>query len=272
MFDIIKSAIKKLPAFQELLSERDELLSERDSLRLSVSRQGFVPPGHFYSPIPSLDEVRNDEERIFGVFPRNLPGIELQESQQRELLEGLVQYYQQMPFQPHKFEGLRYYFENPAYSYSDGSLLHCMIRFLRPKRIVEIGSGYSSCVTLDTNELFFGGSISTTFIEPYPDLLISLINEKDKDRIEIIPRRLQDVDKSEFEKLGENDILFVDSTHVSKVNSDVNMLFFNILPRLSTGVHIHFHDVFSPIRVPEGVDLRGEGLERGIPAASIPPI
>jgi hypothetical protein len=54
-----------------------------------------------------------------------------------------------MPFQAHKVEGLRYYFENPAYPYSDAILLYCMIRSLKPKRIIEVGSGFSSCVTLD---------------------------------------------------------------------------------------------------------------------------
>jgi len=126
-----------------------------------------------------------------------------------------------------------------------------MIRFLKPKRIIEIGSGYSSCVTLDTNDLFFNGSIDTTFIEPYPDLLMSLITEKDKKTIKLIPDRLQDVDPAEFRQLEANDILFVDSTHVSKVNSDVNRIFFEILPQLASSVHIHFHDIFYPFEYPK---------------------
>jgi hypothetical protein len=156
-----------------------------------------------------------------------------------------------MPFQPEKCEGLRYYFENPAYSYSDAILLHCMIRFLKPKRIIEVGSGFSSCMILDTNELFFAGSIVTTFIEPYPELLLSLIKDKDKSKIKTIPSRLQEVDLGEFEALQANDILFIDSTHVSKINSDVNCIFFDILPRLSSGVHVHFHDIFFPFEYPK---------------------
>ena len=102
-------------------------------------------------------------------------GLELHEAEQLKLLNDFVAYYKEMPFQSEKREGLRYYFENPNYSYSDAILLHCMIRFLKPKRIIEVGSGFSSCITLDTNELFFGGSIATTFIEPYPELFMSLI-------------------------------------------------------------------------------------------------
>lgn len=56
---------------------------------------------------------------------------------------------------------------------------------------------------------------------------------------------------SVFEKLEENDILFIDSSHVSKMDSDVNFLFFEILPRLKSGVYIHFHDVFYPFIYPK---------------------
>jgi hypothetical protein len=121
-----------------------------------------------------------------------------------------------------------------------------MIRHLKPRRIIEIGSGFSSCVTLDTNELFLDSSIKTTFIEPNPDLLLSLIKKNDKNKIKIIPKRLQDISLKVFGELGVNDILFIDSTHVSKINSDVNRIFFEILPALSSGIYIHFHDVFFP--------------------------
>lgn len=130
-------------------------------------------------------------------------------------------------------------------------MLYSMIRHFRPKRIIEVGSGYSSCATLDTNESFFGNAISCTFIEPYTDLLNSLIREEDKSRINIIPKRLEDVDEEIFTSLEENDILFIDSTHVSKINSDVNYLFFRILPLLRKGVIIHIHDIFYPFEYPK---------------------
>ena len=198
-----------------------------------------------------MDEVRKDEKRIFEIVPRDIIGVELHEAEQLTLLDELSRSYKEMPFQSHKVEGLRYYFENPSYSYSDAIILHCMIRYLKPKRIIEVGSGFSSCVTLDTNELFFNGSILTTFIEPYPRLFMSLVKEEDKGRIRMLPYRLQDVDVSEFEALRANDILFIDSTHVSKIDSDVNRIFFEILPRLTPGVHIHFHDIFYPFEYPK---------------------
>jgi hypothetical protein len=245
---VLKSAVKKLPIFRGIVSERDGLRSELAAIKGQVK---FAPPGHFYSPLPSLDEVSRDESRIFGDCSRTLPGLDLHEAEQLTLLEQLACYYDDMPFQAEKVEGLRYYFENPAYSYSDAIFLHCMIRFLKPRKIVEVGSGFSSCVTLDTNERFFGGRIETTFIEPNPEVLLSLIKEGDKKTIKTIPVRLQEVDFKVFGTLEVNDILFIDSTHVSKIDSDVNRIFSDILPRLSAGVHVHFHDIFFPFEYPK---------------------
>ena len=128
-----KSAVKKLPVIREIVSERDKLHSELVALRkdLVALKQNlrFVPPGHFYSPIPSMEEILKDESTIFGPTPLEIPGVDLRESDQLKLLEQFVQFYVDMPFQPLKTEGLRYYFENPAYSYSDGIILYCMIRW-----------------------------------------------------------------------------------------------------------------------------------------------
>lgn len=244
-----KSVLKGLPIIEEIVSETvSETASDLDNLRRKC---GFVPPGHFYSPIPDLEEIIQDDAKIFGTLPRNIPGLELHESEQLKLLEDLEPYYSTMPLQFHKVEGLRYYFDNPAYNGSDAIFLHCMIRHLKPRRIIEIGSGFSSCVTLDTNELFFDSSITTTFIDPYPDTLMSLIKENDKNKIRVIPQRLQDISLNEFEALEAQDILFIDSTHVSKINSDVNRIFFEILPSLSPSVYIHFHDIFYPFEYPK---------------------
>ena len=212
----------------------------------------WVPPGHFYSPIPSLTEIQAKEEEIFSKNPeRELPGINLNESAQLDLLSEFKKYYNELPFEAYKKENLRYFYENPAYLYSDAIFLHCMIRHAKPQKIIEVGSGYSSCVTLDTNELFFNNAISCTFIEPYPQLLLSLIKDSDKNRIEILQKRLQDVELSKFSALCAGDILFIDSTHVSKIGSDVNYIFFQILPYIKSGVYIHFHDVFYPFEYPK---------------------
>jgi hypothetical protein len=160
-------------------------------------------------------------------------------------------FYDEQPFPEHKAPGRRYWFENSAYSYSDALVLYCMIRHAHPRRIMEVGSGYSSCVMLDTNELFFDDGIACTFVEPNPETLRSLIRPEDTQRIEILPRPVQDVPLDRFRGLDAGDILFIDSTHVSKVGSDVNYIIFEILPALALGVFVHFHDVFHPFEYPK---------------------
>lgn len=241
---------RKFSACRPRSQSRNRLEVEQLRRKLA-SYEKFFPPGHFYSPIPSLEEVRSEENRLFGTPPRTLPGINYREERQVALLRTLHAYYKDLPFPDRKTKGLRYYYENPKYSYGDAIILHLMIRHLRPKRIIEIGSGYSSCVALDTNELFFDNSIDCTFIEPYPDLLHSLMAPGDQTRTRVIPRRVQDVELELFDELAEGDILFIDSTHVAKIGSDVNHIFFQVLPRLARGVYVHFHDVFHPFEYPK---------------------
>lgn len=209
----------------------------------------YVAPGHFYSPIPSVKEVRKDEKKIFHK-PKTFSAIDLNEAEQFRFFDLFKEFYKDLPFKHEKTDGLRYFFNNRAYEYSDAICLYSMIRTVRPKRIIEVGSGYSSCVMLDTNELFFDNSIKLTFIEPYPQLLESLIKEDDKPRIEIIANRLQDVPLERFSALEAGDILFIDSTHVSKTGSDVNYFLFEIFPVLADGVFVHIHDIHYPFEYP----------------------
>jgi len=211
--------------------------------------------GGYYSPIPSMEEIK---EHNFNVpLPELLPAIDLNSNEQLDLLDSFESFYKELPFTDEKSEGLRYYYENDFYSYSDAILLYCMIRHLKPKRLIEVGSGFSSSVTLDTNEIFMGNSINCTFIEPYPARLESLLKNNDRKNVTIHKKRLQEVPIEVFKELGENDILFIDSTHVTKFNSDVNYVIHEILPVLAHGVHIHFHDVFFPFEYPQEWLLRG---------------
>ena len=205
-------------------------------------------PGGYYSPIPSIEEIKRHDFNI--PLPEALPGIDLNTEEQLYLLDSFEAFYHELPFADEKKDGFRYYYKNDFYSYSDAIFLYCMIRKLKPKKIIEVGSGFSSGVTLDTNESFMGNSINCIFIEPYPERLKSLLKDSDKKSVLIHKKRLQEIPIDVFLELDENDILFIDSTHVSKFNSDVNYIFHKILPVLNNGVHIHFHDIFYPFEYP----------------------
>jgi predicted O-methyltransferase YrrM len=205
-------------------------------------------PGHFHSPLPSFREIDARADRIFERFPRRLPGIEMDVPAQLELLDAFSSsYLLDMPaYGMEPLPGLRFHHDNFYYSCRDAAILHCMVRHLRPRRIVEVGSGFSSCMLLDTNELFFDRHIDLTFIEPHPERLYENIHEKDRETVRVVDSSVQDVDPETFAELASGDMLFIDSSHVTKIGSDVNHLLFDVLPSLERGVFVHFHDIFYP--------------------------
>ena len=225
----------------------------RTSEELENCRQAFrfAPAGHFYSPLPALEEVERDAGRLFGPPPETLPGIDLNEAAQLGLLQEIKRYYDDLPFPSERSVERRYFCENRTYSYSDAIFLYGMIRHAAPRRIVEVGSGHSSCVMMDTAELFLSGHVDFTFIEPYPDRLLSLLRPEDLRRVKILAQRVQDITLEPFLALERNDILFIDSSHVMKIGSDVQHLLTEVLPRLRPGVYVHIHDVMYPFEYPE---------------------
>lgn len=227
-----------------------QLVAAQQELAAMRKAFGIAPPGHFYSPLINLDEVHRDQERLFAAPPRALRGLEMRETEQLALLSELAPLYASIPFQKQRGTGQRYQYENQTYSYSDAIMLHSLMRLHRPRRVIEVGSGWSSCAMLDTNEQFLGGRALITCIEPYPELLIALTSEADRAKFRLLPQRVQEVPLAEFEALEAGDMLFVDSSHVSKLGSDVNHLVFNVLPRLASGVLVHFHDIFWPFEYP----------------------
>ncbi|MBI3839406.1 MAG: class I SAM-dependent methyltransferase [Planctomycetia bacterium] len=208
------------------------------------------PPGHFYSPIPSPDDSRRADAIWDSPLPREIPGIDLRVAAQLELFGSLQAFFAEAPFRNQPQTGLRYYYHNPGYFQTDGLILYAMIRHLRPRRVIEIGSGFSSCVFLDASDRFFSGKIDCTFIDPFPRNLLRRISGADVRRVKIVPKKVQDVPLSTFADLATGDMLFIDSTHTCKAGSDVNYLLFHVLPSLAAGVVVHVHDVFYPFEYP----------------------
>ncbi len=216
------------------------------------------PNGHFYSPIISIEDIKKKEAEIWkNVEIDGVLGINLRTEDQIKLVTQFTQYYNEIPFKTEKQTNIRYQFENEYYSYTDGIILYSIIRHYKPKKIIEIGSGYSSAVMLDTNEFFFKNQIDLTFIDPYSERLFSILKQEDKQKIKVNETDVQLISLDVFKKLESGDILFVDSTHVTKTGSDVNYILFEILPILNSGVLIHFHDIFYPFEYPKEWVFRG---------------
>jgi hypothetical protein len=213
--------------------------------------------GHFDSPIPSIRALKLREAEIWSEPPRTLEGIDLREDAQLALVETLKQYAAGLILEERKQEPLRFYYENGFFGYSDGFLLACMLRYLRPKKLIEVGSGFSSALILDTNEQHLGGTLDCTFIDPYPQRLFSVMTERDSRQAKVLQAPVQDIDVALFEQLAAGDVLFIDSSHVCKTGSDVTYLYFKVLPRLRAGVYIHIHDIPYPFEYPKHWVLGG---------------
>lgn len=209
------------------------------------------PPGHYGSPLP-------DPGDISGVYPKlttnagpDVPGVELNPFGQLALLHDLAPFAADPPFPAAPKPDFRYHYENPFFTYADAIVLYAMLRHLRPNRVIEVGSGFSSAVMLDTRDRCPEVRPELVFIEPTPDRLFGLLTPADRQTCTVVQSRVQWVPVDEFRTLGENDILFIDSSHVAKIGSDVNYLFFQVLPNLRPGVVVHVHDVFWPFEYPK---------------------
>ena len=195
----------------------------------------LVSPGHFYSPINSAADV----DRALG-WQADIPGIDLREEAQLAMFAELVPLFDDVPQR-------RYRTDNGMYGLGEGSVYQAILRKFQPKRVIEVGSGFSTAKLLDTKDKYLPG-LDITCIEPYPDQLLAL--KLPDDDVEIIAKPVQDVPVDFFTTLGPSDILFIDSTHVAKAGSDVLWLYLHVLPRLQPGVVVHIHDIFWPFEYP----------------------
>ncbi len=210
-----------------------------------------IVPNHFYQPIP---HVRYLNDRLWET-PSALVGIDMDEQSQIALLSQFSDAYKhEYDLFPTNKTGrpYDYFVNNGGFESVDGEILYCIIRHFKPKRIIEIGSGnstYLSALAIQKNkEQDPKYSCEFTAIEPYPNKVLQngLPNLSN-----LIKEPVQNVPLSTFERLEENDILFIDSSHVLKVGSDVQYEYNDILPRLNKGVFIHIHDIFLPCEYPK---------------------
>jgi hypothetical protein len=208
------------------------------------------PRGHYYSPLPDIPEIQSRASSLYREQLDLGPSIDLKADAQHRLLTELVHYYKDFQWPDRPAPEFRFHLGQRYFGPGDSVILHAMIRHFKPRRIIEGGSGFTSALMLDTNERFFQSRIQLTFIEPFPERLLSLARSTDFDRCTLLRDKLQNAPLTVFHQLEANDILFVDSSHVAKIGSDVNFLLFEVLPTLKPGVFVHFHDILWPFEYP----------------------
>lgn len=250
MLGRLVSFVKEMPGLGSVYRDMHLIYDAR-----KYNSQRFLecqPPGHFNSPVPNAQDISENSATIFNRSPESNGGVELQENFQLDLLDQFSEFYGDISYTDEPDGGSRYYYDNGGwFGHFDALILHCMMRKFKPSQVIEVGSGFSSAVMLDADEKFLGGNTQFTFVDPYPTRLYSILGDVDKKKHNVVTSNIQKAQVEMFSALSENDILFIDSSHIVKIGSDVPHLLFNVLPQLKPGVIIHFHDIFWPFEYPE---------------------
>jgi predicted O-methyltransferase YrrM len=204
---------------------------------------GVLPiKDHYYQPLvnPSKDVTKPLDE------PRVLPGIDWNIEEQLRLLEkfDFADELKLIPSDKKSDNDLSYYYNNPSLCPADAEFLYNMVRHFKPKKVIEIGCGYSTRMALQAElknkEDNNANGCKHICIEPYEMPWL------EKLPVEVIRGKVEDVSLAVFEQLGPNDILFIDSSHMIRPQGDVLFEFLQILPIIKPGVLVHVHDVFTP--------------------------
>ena len=205
------------------------LLFLAQSHRDLSDRWGYhIRPIHYYEPLPDFRSIT--AEQI--TRRRDFPAIDFRWDDQLSLLDELAAYRDEL-------STIEFNFSNDFFNGFDAAVYYSLIRHLKPQRIIEIGGGYST--QLAGKALIANGKGELTCIEPYPERLNGAGSN-----VELIQKRVEEIDVAFFSCLEPNDILFIDSSHTVKFGSDVCYEFLELLPRLAPGVWIHVHDIFFP--------------------------
>lgn len=212
-----------------------------------------IMPVHYYGPIPdtrALPESLWDE-------PSPCAGVNIDWDRARTLLKQLSRTYAaEWETLPETAVSLAspqgYFYENSSYGHGDAEVLYAMIRHLRPRRIIEIGSGMTTLLIAEAirRNRKEDADLACEFVavEPFPPAYLDPL-PAEVSRLERRP--LQEVSLQLFEQLESGDLLFIDSSHVARIGSDVVREYLEIIPRLKPGVHVHVHDVFLPWDYPQ---------------------
>lgn len=208
-----------------------------------------ILPKHFYSPIPDTAALRQRTD----VWEKKteLVGIDQNRACQLNYFKTIFPKFKDECIFPFKKTAVpyEYFCNNDSFGIAAASILHCMIRHHAPRTIIEVGGGMSTYVSARAVRMnrAQGKEAKLITIEPSPnDVLKTGFSGLDA----LVVKNVENVDVEFFAQLREGDILFIDTSHVSRIGGDVNYLYLEVLPRLNKGVIIHIHDIFLPKNYP----------------------
>jgi hypothetical protein len=229
------------------VAARDRIRSSivRGTKRLADRLHFDMVYRNYYSPIPDLGELPAD----IWERPSPLEGIEMSAEDGLRFAEELSPWVRE--FTPPVEPGPpgTFHLDNISFGPVDADVLFGTIRRFKPRRVIEIGSGWSTLVSAQAcaANAADGHQTELVAVDPYPQ---PFLHEAIEGLAELRTQRATDVPVEELVALAAGDVLFIDSTHTVKVGSDVNHLILDVLPRVRQGVLVHFHDIFLPWEYP----------------------
>lgn len=211
-------------------------------------RRVNVIPSNFYSEVPSVQDIETSFEFKFPDGPFNSPSV-FKPEVLSDYLAVLDRYADE--FHPPENGDVKapagYFWNNPAFGFSDAMSYYCVLRETKPEQVIEVGSGFSSLVALEA--LRKNGKGRLCCVEPFPMPWLAQL----EGRLELIQAPVQSLEPAMFnERLKDGDVLFIDSTHTVKAGSDCLQLYLRIVPSLDASLMIHAHDVYLPFPMPRG--------------------
>lgn len=225
-----------MPARSKLKNKLSKSFLTLHKLGLKFGLQ--IIPDNPYSQVANIQKLKGTMD--VWAKKSELPGIETSINEQLNILkETCLPYIEEYKNNAVYEEAIKY-FGYREYGPIEAQALHSIIRRYQPKRIIEVGSGISTYCTLKALSLNKQEAFITC-IEPHPSSKLKTLNG-----INLIQKEVQTIPAQEFMQLEKNDLLFIDSSHTVKPGSDVNYEILEILPRLQSGVIVHFHDIYLP--------------------------
>jgi predicted O-methyltransferase YrrM len=223
------------------LARKPALIGHKVALKVGL----VVLPNHYYTPVADIEELRRT--RNVWAHRSSMLGIDVDIEAQKNALRRTIK-----PFEP-EYRGNANYLEGaakgfgPGYGYVEAQCFHGMVRSLKPRRIIEVGSGISTYCALKALALNAkeGSPGRIHCVEPYPRGTF-LLDAASRSEVQLTRSQVQTLDPAFFQDLEAGDLLFIDSSHALKPGGDVFFLYLEVLPRLKPGVYIHIHDIYFP--------------------------
>jgi len=199
----------------------------------------FPITDHYYEPQFNLSQLKRDLYKN-----RSFPGFDFNMKKQLKNISNLIYKNELLELNlEKKSPNYNFNIKNNFFENGDAEIYYQLIRHLKPKNIIEIGSGHSTLIALEAikkNKSVDKIETKITCVEPYENKWLDHLN------IKILRKKIEDLDESYYLALEKNDILFIDSSHIIRPQGDVLKIFFEIVPKLKKGTIVHVHDIFTP--------------------------